>query len=69
MILATFSGGEKIHRPLLLKTSGGHTHKPFLSKRAGALIKRIKPLYCALEFISSNREEHTRYIKEQMESL
>jgi sugar phosphate isomerase/epimerase len=45
------------------------THKPFLSKRAGALLKRINPRYCVLEFISRTREEHAQYIKEQLEYI
>jgi hypothetical protein len=45
------------------------THKPFLSKRAAALLTRINPQYCVLEFITRTREEHARYISEQREYL
>jgi sugar phosphate isomerase/epimerase len=44
-------------------------HKPFLSKRLGTILNRINPDYLVLEFISSSREEHSRFITEQMEFL
>jgi sugar phosphate isomerase/epimerase len=44
-------------------------HKPFLSKRIGMLLDRINPDYLVLEFISSSREEHSRFIAEQKEFL
>jgi sugar phosphate isomerase/epimerase len=44
-------------------------HKPFLSKRIGSVLNRINPEYLVLEFISSSREEHSRFIAEQMEFL
>jgi sugar phosphate isomerase/epimerase len=45
------------------------THKPFASKRIGAVLKRIAPDYVVLELISSNREEHSRYLREQLITL
>jgi hypothetical protein len=42
-------------------------HKPFLPKRIGTVLNRINPDYLVLEFISSNREEHSRFTAEQLE--
>jgi hypothetical protein len=44
-------------------------HRPFLSKRIGTILDRIHPDYLVLEFISSGREEHSRFITEQLEFL
>jgi hypothetical protein len=44
-------------------------HKPFLSKRLGSILDRISPDYLVLEFISSSREELSRFITEQQEFL
>jgi hypothetical protein len=44
-------------------------HKPFLLKRIGTVLNRINPEYLVLEFISSDREELSRFITEQMEYL
>jgi sugar phosphate isomerase/epimerase len=44
-------------------------HKPFLSEKIGAVLKRTNPEYLVLEFISSHRDEHAGYIKEQMAYL
>ena len=44
-------------------------HKPFLSNRLGTILNRINPEYLVLEFISSSREEHSRFITEQLEFL
>ncbi|MDR3122543.1 MAG: sugar phosphate isomerase/epimerase [Treponema sp.] len=44
-------------------------HKPFLSKRIGTVLNRINPEYLVLEFISSDREELSRFITEQRKFL
>jgi hypothetical protein len=44
-------------------------HKPFLSKRLGTILDRIRPDYLVLEFISSDREELSRFITEQRKFL
>lgn len=44
-------------------------HKPFISDRLERLIQDIAPEYLVLEFISSSREEHERYLAEQMACL
>jgi sugar phosphate isomerase/epimerase len=44
-------------------------HKPFTSKRIGAVLERISPDYVVLEFITANREEHSRYIREQLDII
>jgi sugar phosphate isomerase/epimerase len=44
-------------------------HKPFLSKRIGTILDRIRPEYLVLEFISSSREELSRFITEQQAFL
>ncbi|MDR1247902.1 MAG: TIM barrel protein [Treponema sp.] len=44
-------------------------HKPFLSKRIGTVLERLNPDYLVLEFISSSREELSRFITDQKELL
>jgi hypothetical protein len=44
-------------------------HKPFLSEKIGAVLQKINPDYLVLELISSNRDEHAGYIKDQMTYL
>ena len=44
-------------------------HKPIISKRVSALVKHINPEYLVLEFITSSREEHERFLREQANCL
>jgi hypothetical protein len=41
-------------------------HKPFTTKRINGFLGRIKPEYLVLELISGSRDEHARYIREQL---
>jgi sugar phosphate isomerase/epimerase len=42
------------------------THKPFTTRRVNGFLDRIKPEYLVLELISGDRDEHARYIREQL---
>ena len=42
------------------------SHKPFVSERIPALVEHINPEYLVFELLSSNREEHVSYLKEQI---
>ncbi|MDR1105222.1 MAG: TIM barrel protein [Treponema sp.] len=42
------------------------THKPFTTGRINGFLGRLKPEYLVLELISGNRDEHARYIREQL---
>jgi sugar phosphate isomerase/epimerase len=63
--------GDYFERSMALQehVSKIDTHKPFASKKIGAILERIKPDYLVLELISSSREEHAQYIREQMAYL
>lgn len=45
------------------------THKPWKSEGIKTFLNRINPEYLVLELITSNREEHAGYIREQMAYL
>jgi hypothetical protein len=42
------------------------THKPFTTRRINGFLNRIKPEYLVLELITGDRDEHARYIREQL---
>ena len=44
-------------------------HKPFTDDKVMNLIEKIDPKYLTFEFISRNREEHERYLREQWVAL
>ena len=42
------------------------SHKPFVSDRIAALVEHISPEYLVFEIITSDRDEHERYLREQL---
>ena len=44
-------------------------HQPFVADGVHDLVKRIDPLYVTLEYISRNREEHTRMLRQGVNAL
>lgn len=67
--------------PALLKTYGERTermfihafetdrHKPFTADGVDMLIKRISPEYLTLEFMTASREEHSLFLRQQLDCL
>ena len=44
-------------------------HLPFTCSKVKALIERISPEYLTFEFMTSSREEHSLFLKQQLECL
>ena len=57
------------HQDLLPAIKGIHLHQPFVADGVHDLVKRIDPLYVTLEYISRNREEHTRMLRQGVNAL
>ena len=60
----TGSYAERIHE-VMNHVLTLDTHKPFVSDRITELVSHINPDYLVYEFISSTREEHETYLKQQ----
>lgn len=44
-------------------------HRPFVADGVRELVRRIDPLFVTLEYISQDREEHTRLLREGVAAL